>query len=337
MHNLEVSHETEGNSQGSKYNNLPEGEKEKIEQILFLLDKFCVGDTFYHELTMTFEGLPRSYLVKQCRDNLNKLCHIDPLKGNHTGAKVNSVEALFQEHIQDYLNQNPSFNTNDDKIQIKINGDGARMTRNSNFILLSFSILQTGESVMYAKENRTIAIVNGSEGYQTLQEAFREIFEDINKMIASGKLTVNNKEVNTEFFLGGDYKFILLMLGLKGTTSNYACAWCKVHKADRWKIEESYSHYNTPPLVRSLEEICQMCSLSKDNFCCDKKALLNIELDHIVVDELHLMLRVTDILTENIISECLNWDKDDDLKERRTTRPSFKNAYKSNSVLWGLL
>ena len=128
VHNLEVSHETEGNSQGSKYNNLPEEEKEKIEQILFLLDKFCVGDAFYHELTMTIEGLPRSYLVKQCRDNLNKLCHIDPLKGNHIGAKVSSVEALFHEHIQDYLNQNPSFNTNDDKIQIKINGDGARMT-----------------------------------------------------------------------------------------------------------------------------------------------------------------------------------------------------------------
>ena len=37
VHNLEVSHETEGNSQGSKYNNLPEEEQEKIEQILLLL------------------------------------------------------------------------------------------------------------------------------------------------------------------------------------------------------------------------------------------------------------------------------------------------------------
>ena len=71
-----------------------------------------------------------------------------------------------------------------------------------------------------------------------------------------------------------------------------------------------------------------MCSLSKDNFCCDKNPLLNSELDHIVVNKLHLMLRVTEILTENIISECLNWGKDDDLnqKEGRATRPSFKNA-----------
>ena len=131
-----------------------------------------------------------------------KLCHIDPLKGNHIGAKVSSVEALFQEHIQDYLNQNPPFNTNDDKLQINMSGDGARMTRNSNFILLSFSILQTGESVMSAKRNRTIAIVNGSKGYQTLQEAFREMFSvSISHVI---KTKNRNRSINKFKNLGYD-------------------------------------------------------------------------------------------------------------------------------------
>ena len=129
-----------------------EEDEEKIEQILFLLDKFCVRDNFYHKLTMTFDGLLRSYLVKQCRDHLNKMCHIDPPQEKHIAAKVSSVGDLFQEHVQDYLHQNPSFGT-DDKIQIKINGNGARMTRNSNFIPLSFSILQTEQSVLSAKGN----------------------------------------------------------------------------------------------------------------------------------------------------------------------------------------
>jgi len=47
-------------------------------------------------------------------------------------------------------------------------------------------------------------------------------------------------------------------------------------------------------------------STSKDNYRCDKQPLLNILLDHIVVDELHLMLRVTDILIENFVNECLD-------------------------------
>ena len=31
---------------------LSEEEKEKVDKILFLLDKFCVGDSFYHEFSM---------------------------------------------------------------------------------------------------------------------------------------------------------------------------------------------------------------------------------------------------------------------------------------------
>lgn len=44
-----------------------EEEKIQIEEILYLLDKFCVGDSFYHELTMVSDGLPWSYLIQQCR------------------------------------------------------------------------------------------------------------------------------------------------------------------------------------------------------------------------------------------------------------------------------
>lgn len=85
-----------------------------------------------------------------------------------------------------------------------------------------------------AEVNRTIAIVDGSE-FESIKEAFEGIFHEINTMVSSGKLTVNNKEENLDFFLGGDYNFIFLMLGLKGAISNYAR--CKVHKKDCWNIE----------------------------------------------------------------------------------------------------
>ena len=204
IHHLKFPGQPQENlsNDGSKYNNLDEDTKTKIEQILFLLDEFCVGDAFYHELSMTIDGLPRSYLVKQCRDDLNKMCCIDPLQGKYTGAKVSSVAAVLEQHIKDYLNDNARSDTANGTIQIKINGDGARMTRTSKFLLLSFSILQSGESVMYAKGNRTIAIVNGSESYDSIKEAFGGICHEIN-MISLGKLTVNDQEVNVDFFLGG--------------------------------------------------------------------------------------------------------------------------------------
>ncbi|XP_028417141.1 uncharacterized protein LOC114541415 [Dendronephthya gigantea] len=307
------SNEERNNASLPKFNNLSPEDKTKVEQILFLVDKFCVGDVFYHELSMLVEGLPRSYLVKQCRKELNKMCHIDPLKGEYKGAKVSSVENMFSTHIQDFVEQNPEFNVSADTIKIKISGDGAVMTRTSNFILLSFSLLQTGENVMSAKGNRTIAVVDGKESYETMEESFGVVFQEINKIISNGKIKVDGQDIKTEFFLGGDYKFILLMLGLKGANSDYACAWCKLPKIDRWRMDQHYSYFNTNPLSRSLEEIQELCEKSTNNFCCAKKPLLNIDLNHTIIDELHLLLRVTDVLLENLVNECVNWDKEDEM------------------------
>ena len=44
------------------------------------------------------------------------------------------------------------------------------MTRNSNFILLSFSLLQASEDVMAAKGNHTIAVVRGKEDYEKMPQ-----------------------------------------------------------------------------------------------------------------------------------------------------------------------
>ena len=73
---------TSNNEEQSRgFEAIPDQEKANVERILFLLDKFCVGDCFYHELTMVTDGLPKSYLVKQRRDQLNKICHVTPTPG----------------------------------------------------------------------------------------------------------------------------------------------------------------------------------------------------------------------------------------------------------------
>ena len=59
------------------FHELPEDEQEEVKIVLFLTDKFCISDAAYHELTLTSGGqdLPRSYLIKQCKENLNLLSH----------------------------------------------------------------------------------------------------------------------------------------------------------------------------------------------------------------------------------------------------------------------
>ena len=62
-----------------------------------------------------------------------------------------------------------------------------------------------------------------------------DVIDEINKLVADGKHNVEGTDVYIEFFLAGDYKFILMMLGLKGVISNYDCAWCKIRKNDKVK------------------------------------------------------------------------------------------------------
>lgn len=78
------------------YKDLLEEEQKKVKSILYLLDKFCIGDNSYHELTMSpgGEDLPRSYLIKQCKDDLNKLCHITRTPGQAEGAQVDFKSEL---------------------------------------------------------------------------------------------------------------------------------------------------------------------------------------------------------------------------------------------------
>ncbi|CAH3107988.1 unnamed protein product, partial [Pocillopora meandrina] len=97
------------------------------------------------------------------------------------------------------------------------------MSRTTNFMILSFSILQTGDRVMSFKGNRTLCIVNGPEKYDTLKTSLGNVISDINCIIKNSKIEVDVKEVKIEMFLGGDYKFLLMTVGLKGATSDYAC------------------------------------------------------------------------------------------------------------------
>jgi len=89
-----LDYSSEGNPKSFK--DLSDKEQEKVKCVLFLTDKFCISDSAYHELTMTTGGdnLPRSYLIKQCRENLNELCHITRTPGTADGAQFSFQEEL---------------------------------------------------------------------------------------------------------------------------------------------------------------------------------------------------------------------------------------------------
>ena len=61
---------------------------------------------------------------------------------------------------------------------------------------------------------------------------------------------------------------------------------------------------------RTLQKMKEWVKKSKDHCLgCIKEPLLNIEVDHVAIDKLHLMLRVTDVLLRNLVWAIISRDR----------------------------
>ena len=83
-------------------------------------------------MTMIVDDLPRSYLVKQMRDQLNKICHISSTTGDVEGHKF--LQGIIKGMDTGLHKTHPNIIADGDPIKVKISGDGARITRTSNYI-----------------------------------------------------------------------------------------------------------------------------------------------------------------------------------------------------------
>lgn len=63
-------------------------EKQKLKNVLSVLDKIGVSDKAYHEQSMHFSDMPRKYLIGQIRNKTDKFGYIERTPENMLGAYV---------------------------------------------------------------------------------------------------------------------------------------------------------------------------------------------------------------------------------------------------------
>lgn len=90
-----------------------------------------------------------------------------------------------------------------------------------------------------------------------------------------------------------------------------------LHSLRRWKMDKPTSVY-TKDQARTISDISFVTEPVHRRFGVKHNPLLNIELDHVVPDELHLLLSITDVLECNLIRQVLEQDikaRTDDCKQ----------------------
>lgn len=284
-------------------------DQDKIRKLVFLMDRFCVSDAAYHELTMVHNDMPRSYLLVQCRNEVNKTFEIERLPGNVPGAVINirsEIEKLLERHVNESGNVNEVF--------IRFSGDGAKVSRISNFVIFSLSNATFVNSASF-QEQQTFAIVECPENHESLNKCCRPVFNQMNDILSQDKWHIAGKDINVKYFVSSDMKFIQLLLGLGGSTGEYACPWCKVSKKQRSDMSFPWNFYHETSNARTVEEISKLAKQNKKEFGCKHAPFLSLRVDHFIPDELHLMLRVTDVLLRNLIDDAKELDAE--LKVKR--------------------
>ena len=187
-----------------------------------------------------------------------------------------------------------------DSLSIKISGDGAHVANNYNFVCIAYTLLQGEDTDLSVSGQHTIAIGKGGEDYMSLKLMFSDVFEEIDMLKTKGSIEVCGNQIPLSITIGGDMKFLLNIFGLKGATSTNSCLYCLINKDERWNTTYPKDFYTKPPMKRNykLEEPGTKHAPLMPSFGSDC----------VVICELHLLLRITDIFLRNLIYDSQSLD-----------------------------
>ena len=286
---------------------------------LFIKDKFCLSDHAYHELSLVSGSLPKLHIIKKERKSINCMANasISPTTG--VVGVQQTLRSRLNLHINEFQRSGVLENfLSDGCIRIKLAGDGTRVGRGLNLINFTFTFVDK-EAAKSVAGNHTLAILKCEEKYFDLAAGLSSIAEEVKTL---SHIAVNGEEYKIEYFLSGDWKFLAVITGLNAANADYSCIWCKCKSAERWNMEKEWSITEIENGARTIDEIDSLRSKpSKLNFgCLQKPIFLSISIDYIIIDTLHLFLRIADLLINLLIMELRRQDGIDKKKSFKLDR-----------------
>ena len=173
------------------------------------------------------------------------------------------------------------------------------------------------------KKATILAIIKSGENYNMLAESLKDIIEEMQDL---KEISVDNQNYNFEYFLRGDWKFLACVCGLGAANADYACIWCKCARLDRCDINKHWSILEPEHGAQTLSEIVKFARSKKFN-CISQPLFMFIPITHVVIDTLHLFLRISDNLTDLLIRELKLHDAID--KKNKFSDGFNRNKYTS--------
>ena len=189
-------------------------------------------------------------------------------------------------------------------LHIKFSADGAQIIKHKE-------ILNEGKIAETATGNYTCCLFDISkEDYETMYTCLAEIKTEIDNL---KELEIDGCVYKIEQFIGGNLKMLAIIYGINRATANCPCIWCvwdkrKLVNKDIDKVEEEikkeWSIIKTEKGARTLSD--SISSVGSNGYV--NVPIFNIPFHRIVIDTLHLFLRITDVLYDLLIKDLRQID-----------------------------
>ncbi|CAG8645428.1 2107_t:CDS:2, partial [Scutellospora calospora] len=183
-------------------------------------------------------------------------------------------------------------------IYLRISDDGRNVERKIKHIIVTLAILNDQKNLMKPERHYTILLFSGTENYTSLKTALEPIRHKLRELHENGFIDTDYRRWEIEVFFSSDWKFLAIILGFNVPNAFNFCPWCFCTKDLISDLNQNWL------ITKKIDQIKK--DYRKFPGHIYSPILDMISMTHYVVNQLHLMLRITDHLWELALNECKN-------------------------------
>ncbi|RIB26438.1 hypothetical protein C2G38_2163391 [Gigaspora rosea] len=280
----------------------------RLDAIVRVCDEALLGHYGYRSLAAVVPTLFHEYLIADRRNKINELMNI----------QINIEIFNLDKEINDQFSIDSSEYTSDILVDNSEIGNGA--FRSLSAILKALiPVWKTGKNpVIIPGDTLFIKLGgDGKENYEVLAKVGKLFASQLADLKENGIIDNDGIYWSIEFYFSGDWRFTYLIMGQNAPNSEYFCLFCEYNAKSRYNMDLAW-----PPTGNT-------------------KALFSvIDLLNYIPDELHLLLRILDVLMECLFKDLFKKnDFERNLKGRIEKKMSdlnihFKFYYNSARSNW---
>ena len=202
---------------------------------------------------MTVPDSLRKYVLLECNNEMDSKFKMHRTPGLVQGAYLSFKDVLTGAVIR-LTNHNENLYVRK-PIRIKDSGDGTRVSRISNFFVIPFSVVSETIRNSHFEQQQQLKLWQYWSVMKTMRTKIMHAvhyFRKLRTFETKVKISVAGNVLKVELFLGGDMKFLQVIMGLSDSTSTCVCVWCRVHKSERGNISRPWDFYHNNEQKRTV-------------------------------------------------------------------------------------